>query len=209
MGFLEKNKPLKSLKAPMPINPSWCDILETCIATYQSQELHESIQKISLFLKSSDATWEQQCQYLRDIEKSLPSKKPNFAQTLNKINLSPNFIHQIESVLEPIIVGIYFTSIEPLVKQRCIPIFDSCYFLLAKLLSNHGTESIKSLNFDADNNMVLEFSKEYFAYITHDNYTTQTLCQKGTAIYLMLDFPLGLSIVKENWRPWLAILGKI
>ncbi|CAG8450599.1 4907_t:CDS:10 [Racocetra fulgida] len=132
------------------------------------------------------------------IEKSLPSKKLNFTQTLNKINLSPNFIHQIESVLEPIIVGIYFTSIEPLVKQRCIPIFDSCYFLSAQLLSNHGTESIKSFNFDADNNMVLEFSKEYSAYITHDNYTTQTLCQKGIAIYLMLDFPLGLSILEES-----------
>ncbi|CAG8583610.1 17683_t:CDS:10 [Cetraspora pellucida] len=148
MGFLEKNKPLKSLKAPMPINPSWCDILETYFATYPSQELHESIQKISLFLKNTDATWEQQCQYLRDI-------------------------------------GIYFTSIEPLAKQRCIPIFDSCYFLSAKLLSNHDAESIKSFNFEANNNMVLEFSKEYSAYITHDNYTTQTLCQKGIAIYLI------------------------
>ncbi|RIB14541.1 putative death-receptor fusion protein [Gigaspora rosea] len=198
MGFLEKNKPLKSSKTPLSINPFWCDVLETYIATYPLQELHESIRKLSLFLKSVDATWEQQCQYLRAIEKSLPSKKFICNPTLNKINLSSNFTIQIESVLEPIIVGIYFTSIEPLAKQRCIPIFDSCYFLSTKLPSNHNIESIKSFNFDSDNNMALEFSKEYSKYITHNNYTTQTLCQKGIAIYLMLDFHLGLSIVKKN-----------
>ncbi|CAG8671635.1 18895_t:CDS:10 [Gigaspora margarita] len=185
MGFLEKNKPLKSSKTPISINPLWCDILETYIATYPLQELHESIQKLSSFFKSADTTWEQQCQYLRAIEKSLPSKKSICNSTLNKINLSSNFTIQIESVLEPIIVGIYFTSIEPLAKQRCIPIFDSCYFLSTKLPSNHNIESIKSFNFDSENNMALEFSKEYSKYITHDNYTTQTLCQKDCLMIII------------------------
>ncbi|EXX78916.1 Trm732p [Rhizophagus irregularis DAOM 197198w] len=191
MAFLDKSK--RAPKTPIAIDQSWVNILQRYLSDHPSEELHESIQKVKDLLYDKEATWEKQSQYIKSVGKTLPSKKSNSGQ---QSSLSSHFINQIESILEPIISGIYFSSITTLTNRICIPILDSCY-----MISNRNSfcnPSIQDQSNNKENKMIKEFEQEYSRYITLDNYTTHLFSQKGMSIYITLDFPLGFSTVEKK-----------
>ncbi|GBC02144.1 hypothetical protein RclHR1_04480008 [Rhizophagus clarus] len=191
MVLLDKSN--KVPKTPIPIDQSWINILQLYLSDHSSEELHESIQKIKDLLYDKEATWEKQSQYIKSIGKSLPSKKSNSGP---QPTLPSHFINQIESILEPIISGIYFCSTTTLTNRICIPILDSCYMISRK--DSYCNSSIQDQSNNKDNKMFIEFEQEYSRYITLDNYTTHLFSQKGMSIYITLDFPLGFSTVEKQ-----------
>ncbi|CAI2171104.1 524_t:CDS:10, partial [Funneliformis geosporum] len=128
--------------------------------------------------------------------KSLPSKKSKSGQQSTNEPLPSHIINQIESIIEPIISGIYFSSIETLTKRHCIPILDSCYVISER--NTFCNLLIRDRSNNKDNKMFKEFELEYSRYITLDNYPIHSFSQKGISIYTTLDFPLGFSIVENQ-----------
>ncbi|RIA98284.1 putative death-receptor fusion protein [Glomus cerebriforme] len=206
MGFLEKNKPGKVSRTPITIDQSWVNILQCYLSNNSSEELYEGIQKIRELLYDKEATWEKQCQYIRSIGMSLPSKKSKSGQQSTNESLPSHVVNQIESIIEPIISGIYFSSITTLTKRICIPILDSCYMISDR--NSFYNSSIQDQLNDKDNKMIKEFEQEYSRYITLDNYTSHLFSQKGISIYITLDFPLGFSTVENQLFETLRFLNE-
>ncbi|CAG8542666.1 17838_t:CDS:10 [Funneliformis caledonium] len=206
MGFLKKNKSGKTPKASIPINQSWINIFQHYLSNHSSEKLFEGVQKIIDLLRDEEASWEGQLQYIRSIEKSLPSKKSKSGQQSTNEPLPSHIINQIESILEPIISGIYFSSIEILTKRHCIPILDSCYVISER--NTFCNLLIRDRSNNKDNKMFKEFGQEYSRYITLNSYPFHSFSQKGMSIYITLDFPLGFSIVENQLFETLQFLNE-
>ncbi|RHZ89143.1 hypothetical protein Glove_18g31 [Diversispora epigaea] len=189
MGFSEKGN---SSKAPIPIDRYWGDLITKYISNNDTEDLHESVHKIKELIDNSEATWEQQCQYLKGIrkclslvkERSLPSKKTKRVTNLTSSPLPSHYLRQLKEIVEPIIFEVYFVSSEQITKRHCIPILESC----------HMVSSTQDSGYNGD----VTFIKEYSKYITNEYYTTQSFNQKAMTVYLTLDFPIGFSVVRES-----------
>ncbi|CAG8489964.1 6184_t:CDS:10 [Paraglomus occultum] len=172
-------------RAPVTINHSWLDCITEYAESHPTARLHPSIEIIRAFINDIEATWEKQCEYLKKIEKSLPSIKRQSKSSGHRsdqlhVDLTPEHKEQLV-IVENVISKIYFTTTETLIKRHCIPILDACYRIVL----------------DSDSRSHLTFAQQYDKYITHTQYTDHCLWQKAFSIYLTLDFSIGFDTVRS------------
>ncbi|KAK9727349.1 hypothetical protein K7432_001927 [Basidiobolus ranarum] len=175
MGLLDKNRlHLKGKKITVPINPQWLLFAQKTLENIPTDNRLPATQAFIRFLEDDQASWEQQLQYLKTIERLLAHG--------NLKNITDSQVEsQIEQIIAPITVQIYFASVEVIPQRHCTPIFDAC-----------ATVSKK------ENYVYDLFNQEYQKYISQNEFYQHTFTNKAATIYSTLDFALGANIIRDN-----------
>ncbi|ORY05607.1 hypothetical protein K493DRAFT_274843 [Basidiobolus meristosporus CBS 931.73] len=178
MGLLDKNRlHLKGRKLTIPINPKWLHSAQEALKSISKEDCLPATQAFVKFLEDDQASWDQQLQSLKTIERLL-------ARNNLKDITDAQIESQIEQLIAPTIIQLYFTSIEVIPQRHCIPIFEACAVVIKKENYVHDL-----------------FSQEFQKYIAGNTFYQHTYTNKAVTIYSTLDFALGASIIRQHVEP--------
>ncbi|ORX88334.1 hypothetical protein K493DRAFT_306724 [Basidiobolus meristosporus CBS 931.73] len=174
MGLLDKNRlHLKGKRQPICIEKQWLTLAKQAVDQVPEENFLPATKSLIQFLEAEQATWEEQLQALKNIEKQLSKA------TLKNYD-AEQIAAQIDSPIVTIFMQLYFSSTEVISQRHCVPTIEACRGLSRK-------DYVDEL-----------FSQQYLRYIEGDRYYQQSYANKANTIYAIMDFPLGAKVVGEN-----------
>ncbi|KAK9764934.1 hypothetical protein K7432_007136 [Basidiobolus ranarum] len=177
MGLLDKNRlHLLGKRLSIRIEKQWSTFAEKVVSQIPKESYLSATKVFLRFLENGEASWEEQVQALKTIEKLLAI---NSLKDISDVQIEA----QIEQLIAPIIIQLYFSSTEVISQRYCALIVEACEAISKK------ERYIYEL-----------FSEEYQKYIIGNTCYRQTFANKAATIYAILDFPFGADVICENTK---------